>query len=182
MHLRFVDERGTPTKPNRTSPRYLVFGGVVIPEERWPYVWQKLVGLKTSNKYRGEVKWRYFSPRNNDANNPMRGWSQERRDDFRDSFFRILTREGALRIIAGVSDAPLAYKLPNVNHQEDIYFRTYKVVTERFQYFLQDVSKESGAPYFWNHGRGPQERSSRPQNEGAARTACTRIRTVHIHL
>src|SRR5690606_4571137 len=31
-----------------------------------------------------------------------------------------------------------------VNTQDDIYFKTYKVVTERFQYFLQDVSRTSG--------------------------------------
>ena len=61
-----------------------------------------------------------------------------------DSMFRIVTNDRSLRIIAGVCEATLAYELPNVNHQEDIYFNTYKVVTERFQYFLQDLTKDSG--------------------------------------
>lgn len=37
-----------------------------------------------------------------------------------------------------------AYSLGNVNNQKDLYFRTYKPATERFQYFLQDVTRTSG--------------------------------------
>ena len=144
MHLCFVDESGTPAKPGQEQPRHFVFGGLVIPEERWKQVRDQLIGLKTRLKYRGEVKWRYFAPQNKEPNNPMQKWSQEQRNHFRDSMFRIVTKDSSLRIIAGVCDAPLAYELPNVNRQEDIYFHTYKVVTERFQYFLQDLTKNSG--------------------------------------
>ena len=169
MHLCFVDESGTPTKPGQTSPRYFVFGGLVIPEERWPGIRSKLDGLKASMKYFGEVKWRFFASHNNDASNPMQGWSQDRRNDFRDSIFRIVTSERSLRIIAGVCDVPLAYGLGNVNGQEDIYFRTYKVVTERFQYLLQDVSKDSGSYtsgiIVADHRNGRQDDRMRVQHE-----------------
>lgn len=144
MHLCFVDESGTPAKPGHARDRYFVFGGVVVPEERWETVRSRLVGLKLRMKYHGEVKWRYFAPQNDDAANPMREWSPEQRNAFREAFFRILTKDRSLRIIAGVCDAPLAYRLGNVNQQEDIYFRTYKVVTERFQYLLQDITRNSG--------------------------------------
>ena len=144
MHLCFVDESGTPAKPERDRPRFFVFGGVIIPEERWHGVRDKLVGLKRQKQYRGEVKWRYFAPSNDDADNPMRGWEHERKNDFRAAVFGIITGTKSIRLICGVCDAPLAYGLGNVKQQEDIYFRTYKVVTERFQYFLQGVTSTSG--------------------------------------
>ena len=144
MHLCFVDESGTPAKPGRTTPRYFVFGGLVIPEGPWHKIRTQLLGLKRQMQYYGEVKWRYFAPKNKDDENPMRDWDADRKERFRRAVFRIITNGKSLRIISGVCDAPLAYQLGNVNQQEDIYFRTYKVVTERFQYFLQDITRQSG--------------------------------------
>jgi hypothetical protein len=37
--------------------------------------------------------------------------------------------------------------MPTLNQQNDLYFMTYKVVTERFQYYLQDISRSSGATF-----------------------------------
>lgn len=169
MHLCFVDESGTPRNPDQISPRYFVFGGLVIPEERWRGVRAKLDGLKASKKYCGEIKWRFFAPHNNDASNPMREWSQCRRNNFRNSVFRLVTSDRSLRIIAGVCDVPLAYGLGNVNAQEDIYFRTYKVVTERFQYLLQDVGRDSGSYtsgiIVADHRNGRQDHRMREQHE-----------------
>lgn len=144
MHLCFVDESGTPAKLGRENPRFFVFGGIVIPEERWHGVRQKLIGLKRSKKYRGEVKWRYFAPRNSDEANPMKDWSVERKNSFRRDIFKIITDVKSIKLIVGVCDASSAYQLASVNEQEDIYFRTYKVVTERFQYLLQDISSDVG--------------------------------------
>lgn len=144
MHLCFVDESGTPAKPGATSQRYFVIGGLIIPEERWHGITKKLQGLKTRSAYHGELKWRYFAPSNADPANPMGSWTQDKRNQFREDVFGIITSDKSVRIVAGVCDAPLAYTLGNVNAQDDIYFRTYKVVTERFQYFLQDVSRNSG--------------------------------------
>ena len=124
-------------------------------------------------KYHGEVKWRYFSPRNRDAKNPMREWSQDRRNEFRDSVFGIVTSQRSLRIIGGVCDAPLAYALGNVNIQEDIYFHTYKVVTERFQYLLQDITRDSGRHtsgiVVADHRNGREDHRMREQHERLVR-------------
>lgn len=144
MHLLFVDESGTPAKPGSHQERYFVLGGLIIPEERWQSVRKQLIGLKRQKRYYGEVKWRYFAPNNNDQKNPMLDWNENEKNDFRKSVFEIIAKDKSLRIIAGVCDASLAYNMGSVNDQEDIYFRTYKVITERFQYFLQDVSRESG--------------------------------------
>lgn len=88
MHLCFVDESGTPAKPGREKPRYFVFGGVVIPEERWHDVRKKLVSLKAQKKYRGEIKWRFFAPNNNDTSNPMLDWDTEKKNDLSVLFLR----------------------------------------------------------------------------------------------
>src|ERR1043165_6121159 len=90
MHLCFVDESGTPAKIGKDRPRFFVIAGVVLPEERWHDVSKKHHGLKVRSKYRGEVKWRFFAPDNDDDANPMRKWPQKDRDAFRDSVFRNL--------------------------------------------------------------------------------------------
>jgi hypothetical protein len=144
MHLLFVDESGTPPKPTSEAWAYFVIAGLVIPEDRWMGMRERLVGLKRSEQFRGEVKWRFFAPNNDDDDNPMREWDQERRNAFREKVFNIITSQRSAKIIAGISECPTAYQLGNVNEQEDLYFRTYKVVTERFQYLLQDITRESG--------------------------------------
>lgn len=144
MHLCFVDESGTPTKPGKESPRYFVIAGLIVPEERWHGMRKKLIGLKVQKHYHGELKWRFFAPNNNNDDNPMRQWDMEQKNEFRAAAFRLITEQKSVKVVCGVCDGPLAYTLGNVNEQENIYFRTYKTVTERFQYFLQDVSRASG--------------------------------------
>lgn len=145
MHLCFLDESGTPAKFDKLHPEYFVIGGAVIPEETWHSVREKFIGLKREKHYRGEVKWRYFAPNNSDDDNPMRGWDQARRNDFRSRVFRIIAEQRSIKLLACVCKCESAYALSNVNTQDDIYFRTYKPVTERFQYFLQDLSRETGS-------------------------------------
>lgn len=147
MHLCFVDESGTPAKPQSNNSRFFVIAGLIIPEQRWSRVAKQLQGLKTRWQYHGELKWRFFSPNNTDSQNPMLNWEIADRNAFRESVFSIITGDKSLQIIAGICDAELAYTLPNVNDQSDIYFRTYKVVTERFQYYLQDITKASGTMF-----------------------------------
>ncbi len=163
MYLLFVDESGTPPKPDAAGTSYFVMAGLVIPEDRWPGLRDKLTGLKRAAGYHGEVKWRFFAPNNDDAANPMKDWNAERRNAFRSRVFSIITDTKSCRIIACVSEAATAYGLGNVNSQEDLYFRTYKPVTERFQYHLQDIARESGRDSFGmivadHRGRGEDER------------------------
>ena len=145
MHLCFMDESGTPAKLGRASPRFFVIAGVIIPEDTWHVVREKFVGLKREKHYRGEVKWRYFAPNNTDTDNPMADWEQERRNEFRNRVFKIIADQRSIKLVACVCKCNSAYNLPSINTQDDIYFRTYKPVTERFQYFLQDMSKEIGS-------------------------------------
>ena len=122
--------------------------GLVIPDDRWMGMHEKLSGLKRAASYHGEVKWRFFAPKNDDPENPMAGWVQEKRNDFRERVFAIITETKSCRIIACISESPTAYELGNVNSQDDLYFRTYKPITERFQYLLQDITRTSGRDSF----------------------------------
>lgn len=121
-----------------------MIAGLVIPEDRWPGLRGKLVGLKAREKHVGEIKWRNFAPTNHSDENPMRDWDQNRRNSFREAVFKIITDSKSCRIIACSCESPTVYDLGNVNSQSDLYFRTYKPVTERFQYFLQDITRTSG--------------------------------------
>lgn len=173
MYLLFVDESGTPPKPAQDSVAYFVMAGLVIPEDRWMSMHEKLSGLKRATGYHGEVKWRYFAPKNDDVENPMAGWNQVKRNSFRDRVFAIITETKSSRIIACVSESPTAYGLGNVNSQDDLYFRTYKPVTERFQYLLQDITRASGRDSFGlivadHRGRGDDDRM-RHQHERLVR-------------
>lgn len=144
MHLCFIDESGTPRKPKGAWPRYFVMASLIVPEERWHTIAAKWHGLKTRKKYWGELKWRYFAPGNDDDQNPMKDWKREDKDAFRLDVFSIITSDKSVRIVSSVCDCEAAYKLGSIDDQQDIYFGTYKVITERFQYFLQDVSRTSG--------------------------------------
>ncbi len=163
MYLLFVDESGTPPKPDTDNLAYFVIAGLVVPEDRWTGINDKLTGLKRASHYHGEVKWRYFAPNNDDKDNPMASWDQDRRNQFRDDVFSIVTETKSCRIVACVSESPTAYTLGNVKTQDDLYFRTYKPVTERFQYLLQDITRASGRDSFGlivadHRGRGDDER------------------------
>lgn len=162
MYLLFVDESGTP--PRADAPNgYFVIAGLVIPEDRWPGMRDRLIGLKRASGYHGEIKWRYFAPSNSDPENPMAEWDQNRRNDFRQAVFDIVTGTKSCKIVACVSESDTAYSLGNVNSQDDLYFRTYKPVTERFQYLLQDITRDSGRDSYGlivadHRGSGEDER------------------------
>ena len=163
MYLLFVDESGTPAKPDAGGTNYFVIAGLIIPEDRWSGMRDKLLGLKRASGYRGEVKWRFFAPNNDDPDNPMQGWKQDKRNEFRSAVFSIITETKSCRIVACVSESNTAYALGNVNTVDDLYFRTYKPVTERFQYLLQDITRASGRDSFGmivadHRGRGDDDR------------------------
>ena len=100
--------------------------------------------MKVRDKIRGEFKWRYFAPDNDDARNPMRYLAAEERDTIRAEIYSIICAEKGIRTMAAVCSAAAAYKMQSVADQEGIYHLTYKTITERFQYYLQDLSHELG--------------------------------------
>jgi hypothetical protein len=144
MHILFIDESGTPPKPNQKEPKYFVLGGVIIPEAGWSGVRDAVHGMKLRRKIRGEMKWRYFSPNNQDPRNPMRKLEQGERDAIRADLYKIICGVGSIKSIAAVCSAAAGYAMASVNSQDDLYHLAYKVLTERFQYYLQDISKLVG--------------------------------------
>ena len=103
----------------------------------------------------------------------MLKWERSRRDQFRRQVFEIITTTPGICVIAGVGDSALAYQLGNVHHPEDIYFGTYKVVTERFLYMLQDKTRSmkqhvSGI-IVADHRNGQQDNRMRVQHERLVR-------------
>lgn len=144
MHLLFVDESGTPPKPDREGQRYFVVGGIIIPETIWLRMRDLLHDMKVRRHIRGEFKWRYFAPSNMDPANPMRHLDQVARNLIREEIYRIICADRAVKTIAAVCSIPTAYAMQSVNTQNDVYHLTYKTITERFQYYLQDVSRETG--------------------------------------
>lgn len=146
MRILFADESGTPPQPNKDYPKYFVVGAIIIPEAVWSRMRDALLGLKVRKGIRGEFKWRYFSPDNDQPSNPMRKLSQDERDEIRTEIYRVITNEKSVRTIASVCSISAAYEIRSVSTPDDIYHLTYKTISERFQYFLQDVQRETGGP------------------------------------
>jgi len=137
MHLCFVDESGTPpSRPNPNQP-YFTLGAVIIRDADWLDIANAVRGYSTRNRLRGELKWRYFSPHNSSAENPMLGRSAEERKALSLELAYII-RKQPVTIIACVTDVQAAFEYASVNNQQELYHFAYKPLSERFQYFLQD--------------------------------------------
>lgn len=151
MHLCFIDESGTPpSKPNPNQP-YFTLGAVIIRDEDWHGIARVVRGFSTRHKLRGELKWRYFSPHNSSAENPMLGKSAEERKALSLELAGIVAKS-PLTIIACVTDIGTAFEYASVSNQRELYHFAYKPLTERFQYFLQD-SKSLGIIIADHRGR-----------------------------
>ena len=90
--------------------------------------------------FEGEFKWRYFAPGNDDVANPLRRMNAAERDVVRTELYSIICSHQEIRSVACVASIEAAYKITSVNTRDDLYQSTYKPVTERFQYYLQDAS------------------------------------------
>ena len=145
MHLLFLDESGTPPGPNKAKNKYFVIGGIVIPEGHWSRIRDALAGLKLREKLRGEIKWRYFAPGNDDPKNPMLKRSPADRDKIREEIYtKIICSDRSIKAIACVCCIEAAYQMPSITDRDALYQGTYKPVSERFQYHLQDLSRSVG--------------------------------------
>lgn len=149
MHILFVDESGTPPPPAKIgSAKYFVLAGIIIPEVFWHRVRDRVLGLKLRLQIRGEIKWRYFSPTNEDIRNPLRHLPQEERNSVRKNLYKIICGEPSIKTLACVCSVASAYEQKNIESSDDIYHLAYKVITERFQYYLQDLSRIAGRKEF----------------------------------
>jgi hypothetical protein len=147
MYLCFMDESGSPPKPSSKHPRpYFIIAAVIMHEAQWHGIADELKKLKAKPEFNinGEIKWRYFGRDNEDADNTVAHLDQAQRDAFRRQFFDILVKRKSVRTLACVASVKGAYAQSYVKTEEDLYAYTYKCVTERFQYYLQDISRQVG--------------------------------------
>lgn len=147
MHLFFLDESGAIVPENKKHTEYFVIGGVIIPEIHWHEIYKKLRDIKRQYRITSEIKWRYFSPNNQEEENGMKHLTFEQKNEVRNKLYNIITSYKSLKVISTVTNIKEAYKLPYVNNQEDLYWYSYKQAVERFQYYLQDLSRDSGAEF-----------------------------------
>ncbi|MBK6467664.1 MAG: hypothetical protein IPF96_13005 [Rhodobacter sp.] len=176
MHLCFIDESGTPAKLGKAEPSTFAIGAIIIPEATWQNVRKKLLGLKISSKYNGEVKWRYFAPSNTDDDNPMLGWEQVRKDEFRSAVFKIITDQGSIWLLACVWHCKTAYENASITYpkRSPISDRPTNRITQRaFQYFPAGCSRSSGEeqrfrPMIVADHRGRQDQKRMPARTRAS--------------
>lgn len=137
MHLCFIDESGTPpSKPNPKQP-YFTLGAVVIDADQWHDIAKQVRGYTSRHRIKGELKWRYFSPHNQQPENPLRDKTTEERKAL-SLELATLVAKSPLTVIACVTDIEAAFDYASVSNQRELYHFAYKPLTERFQYFLQD--------------------------------------------
>ena len=100
--------------------------------------------LKREYSVHGEIKWRYFIAGNRKPENSLLHLEAEKRDEFRSQLFHALTRYKSVKVISIIADTQRSYADSTIRDETGLYHRAYKVLTERFQYFLQDLERESG--------------------------------------
>lgn len=144
MQILFIDESGTPLAPGKheNSP-FFVLGGIIIPDEFWHRVKADLDILKRKYNILGEIKWRYFAPHSR-QDHSLSHLSGDEKETLRSSLYSIINKYKSVKTICVITDVEAAYKLNYIKDADDLYWFSYKAATERFQYYLQDISRISG--------------------------------------
>lgn len=147
MHLFFIDESGTAAPQGKNHTKYFIIGGVVIPEIHWHEIDKKLNKLKDDYKITSEIKWRYFTPQNNDETNGLKHLTLAQKNDVRNKLYDIITAHKSIKIISTIIDVDKAYQQNYIKDQNELYWQGYYQVLNRFQDYLHEISIESGG-YF----------------------------------
>jgi len=145
MHILFVDESGSPPESAKAeSQPFFVLGGIVIPEDIWAKLAADLARLKAHFKIEGEIKWRYFAPDKGGKPHALSHLSGDEREALRTQLYQVVGKYKSVRLICVVTDTVLAYRQSYIRSADDIYWFSYKQLTERFQYYLQDLERTVG--------------------------------------
>ena len=182
MHFLFLDESGSIPPRRRIKPPYFIIGGVIIPDTQWMRIANKLQEIKDHFGIHGEVKWRYFyvnpDPSKVPAENTLQHLDEDDRESVRTQIYDLINSYKSVKALSVVTDVAKAYNMCST--KSDIYHFTYKPITERFQYFLQDLTRDSGGRAYGlvvcDH-RGPgddrqlQELHQRLLNSGGSGTS-----------
>jgi len=141
MNILFIDESGSVPPPGKIHEKHFVLGGIVIPTGIWHNVKKDLDLIKSKHGVRGEIKWRYFSPSNVARGNSMNHLDWNAKNQVRDEVMGIITKYKSIRIISSYSVIAEAYEKEYVQDEHQLYWLCYKVLVERFQYYLQDKAE-----------------------------------------
>lgn len=147
MQILFIDESGTPPPPNKAQETpFFVLGGVVVPEDLWRNLSEDLNRLKNQFNLSGEIKWRYFAPQKPGARpHSLSHLTKEQKEILRTKLYETVRNYKSIRLICVVTYIPSAYKdNAYIKTADDIYWYSYKQLTQRFQYYLQDLERTVG--------------------------------------
>jgi len=145
MHILFVDESGSPPEREKAAQQpFFVLGGIVIPEDIWAKMAGDLARLKAQFKIDGEIKWRYFAPDRGGKAHALSHLSGAEREALRTQLYQVIGRYKSVRLICVVTSTELAYQQAYITTGDDLYWYSYKQLTERFQYYLQDLERTVG--------------------------------------
>lgn len=146
MQILFVDESGTPPTAEKTqNDPYFVLGRAIIPDEFWHRVKADLEVIKKNYNIRGEIKWRYFAPpKEGSKPHSLSHLNHSQKEEVRSALYGVLNKYKSVKTICVVTDTAQAYNFSYINTPDDLYWYSYKQLTERFQYYLQDISRISG--------------------------------------
>ena len=103
-----------------------------------------LARLKANYKVEGEIKWRYFAPDRGGKAHALSHLSAAERESLRTQLYQAVGRYKSVRLICVVTNTVLAYRQSYIRTADDIYWYSYKQLTERFQYYLQDLERTVG--------------------------------------
>lgn len=141
MYLLFVDESGNPalhTQKVSTSP--CVIAGLAIPDGAWKAIDRQFRAIKAKYEVTGELKWRHFGPKKG----PLEHLDRRQRDSLRSDIYGLFTARNAVRIMAAVGTPSVYAGNGWYRDSPDGFYRhSLKSLSERFQYFLQDMSRET---------------------------------------
>jgi len=144
MHLLFIDESGSlsPVGKNKPDDKFIL-GGIIISEDTWFKVDADLRSLKKRYNVEKEIKWRYFY-QHKDKQTSISHLNDQQKEQFRTDIFTIIAKYKSIKIISAIADVGLCYERSHINSDDDLYWFAYKRLIERFQYYLQDLSREAG--------------------------------------
>jgi len=144
VHLFFIDESGSLSPIGKQGPEdKFVLGGIIISESIWFRVDADLKQLKKKYDVAGEIKWRYFFT-HKDKKSSLSHLCAESKEQFRTDILSIISQYKSIKIISVIADVNQCYQRSHINSDDDLYWFAYKRLTERFQYYLQDLSREAG--------------------------------------
>ena len=145
MHILFVDESGSaPEADKAASQPFFVLGGIVIPEDIWAKMAADLARVKEHYAIEGEIKWRNFAPEKGGKPHALSHMSAEQKDLLRVRIYEVIRRYKSVRLICVVANTAEAFERGYVKSADDLYWYSYKMLTERFQYYLQDLERVVG--------------------------------------